>query len=145
MNDSVDRIEGSHAWETPRCSSGSPPDHAHDDDDGDELKQHAQAHEMLRPIGIAAAQHVEKAEKQDDGDSDNGYRHKQIDKTGHRDSMRSFGRPWPEPIEETRGALTLASVSAQQPLEIFEFFLCTVRIAQLAPQFLQDLLGALGG
>jgi hypothetical protein len=81
------------------CSGGSPPDHAHDDDDGNELQQHAQAHEMLRPIGIAAAQHVEKAEKQDESDSHDGYRHEQIDKTGHRDSMRRFGRTSPEPRE----------------------------------------------
>jgi len=98
---------------------------------------------MLRPIGIAAAQHVEKAEKQDESDSDNRYRHKQIDKTGHRDSMRRLGRPWPEPIEETRGALTPLSVSAQQPLEILELLLCTRGVAQLAAQLLQDLLRTL--
>jgi len=100
---------------------------------------------MLRPIGIAAAQHVEKAEKQDESDSDNRYRHKQIDKTGHRDSMKGSGRPWPEPIEETRAAFTLTSVSAQQSLEILEFFLRPRGVAQLASQLFQDLLGALCG
>src|SRR5688572_19979014 len=90
-------IAGSHVWEPRSCLGGSPPDHPHDDDDGDQLQQHAQAHEMLRPTGIAAAQHIEETEKQHESDSDNRYRHKQIDKTGHRDSMQRVERPWPEP------------------------------------------------
>ena len=85
-----------------RHSGGSPPDHTHDDDDGDELQQDAKAHEPLRRARAAATQHVNQAEDKDEGDSDNRYRHKKIDKTGHRDSMKGFGRPWPEHIGETR-------------------------------------------
>jgi hypothetical protein len=44
------------------------PDRRHDDDDGDELQQHAPAHQILRCVGRAAAHHVNKAEQQHDGD-----------------------------------------------------------------------------
>jgi hypothetical protein len=57
--------------------------------------------------------------------------------------MKRFERPWPEPPEVTRSALTLISVSSQQPLEIFEFLLRSHGVAQLATQFFQDALGTL--
>ena len=98
---------------------------------------------MLRPIGIAPAQHVEQPKKQHEGHGENRYRHKQISKTCHRDSMKGFGRPRPEP-GETRASFTLILVSAQQPLEIIELLLRTGGISQLAAQFLQDALGPLG-
>ncbi len=77
---------------------------------------------MLRPIGVAAAQHVEQPQKQHERNGKNRYGHKQIGKTCHRDSMKGSGRTRPEP-GETRAPFTLILVSAQQPLEIFEFLL----------------------
>jgi len=47
----------------------------HDHDDGDELQEHAQAHEFLRAVGRAAAHHIDQAEQQDNRNGDDGSRH----------------------------------------------------------------------
>ena len=47
------------------------PDGDHDDDDGDELKQNPQPHQLLRAVRRAAPQHIEKTEQQND--YDRGY------------------------------------------------------------------------
>ena len=48
-----------------RCRIGElgrpPPDHAHDDDDRNELQEDAGAHQLLGAVRVAAAEHVEKA------------------------------------------------------------------------------------
>jgi len=44
------------------------PDREHDNDDGDELQQDAQPHQLLGSVGRAPAHHVDKAEQQHDGD-----------------------------------------------------------------------------
>src|ERR1700722_20903700 len=48
-------------------------DRRHQDDDRDELQQHAHPHELLRRMGRAAAQHVGEAEQQYDRDGADGY------------------------------------------------------------------------
>ncbi len=68
-------------------SNRAPPDDAHDDDDGHELQQNANAHESLGRVRIAAAQHVEKSQHEDDRDGKNGERDEKIDETVHRVSI----------------------------------------------------------
>src|ERR1700749_3038308 len=55
-------------------SASHDPDRRHDDDDGDELQQHAQPHQLLRAVRRAAAHHVDEAEDQDDRDGADGDR-----------------------------------------------------------------------
>ena len=56
------------------------PDGEHDDDDGDELQQHAKPHEFLRCIARAPAHHIDEAKEKHhghgaDGDRDSNVRH----------------------------------------------------------------------
>jgi hypothetical protein len=57
-------------------SGVSPPDHGHDDDDRSKLQDYPQTHQFLRPVGTTAPQHVEQAEKQNDGNRTNSDRNK---------------------------------------------------------------------
>ena len=48
-------------------------------DDGDELQQHAQPHQLLRGVGRAAAHHVDEAEHQHDRHRADRDRHEYCD------------------------------------------------------------------
>jgi len=55
------------------------PDGEHDDDDGDELQQHAQPHQFLRAVRRTAAHHVDEAEQQHERDRADCDRDRDVD------------------------------------------------------------------
>src|SRR6185295_17949546 len=68
------------------------PDGDHDHDDGDELQQHAQAHQFLRGLRRATLGEIEQTEQQDNRDRANRKRDQEIDQElGHRHLLPSNG------------------------------------------------------
>ena len=45
------------------ASGGPPPDHAHDQQNGKELQENTQAHELLRAVRAAAPKHVDETKE----------------------------------------------------------------------------------
>src|SRR5438445_3034877 len=61
------------------------PDGDHGDDDGDELQQHAQPHQVLRAVGRAALHHVDETEQKDQRHgADRHGKQNRTEKRGHR-------------------------------------------------------------
>jgi hypothetical protein len=58
--------------------SGHDPEREHDNDDGNELQQHAKPHQLLRFIGRAAPHHVDEAEQQHDRNGADGDRDRDV-------------------------------------------------------------------
>jgi hypothetical protein len=59
------------------CLAAKPQD-AHDNHYNGELEADSPAHQQLRPIGVAAAQHIGEAEQKHDRDSADAYGNNQI-------------------------------------------------------------------
>ena len=75
----VDPVQDNHGNDTlglgkqwKMSEAACPPDHSHDDDHSRKLEDNTQPHDILRTAGAAAAQHVDEAKRQNDGNGANG-------------------------------------------------------------------------
>ena len=82
---------------------------------------------------------------EDDRDGKNGDRDEKINETGHRVSTRKERRgTWREPPHQ-RKCTGKSSVAPQQPIEIIQLLLGSGRVAELAPQLVENARGPFGG